>query len=295
MIKTKRYKFTPILGWSASRYDMFDRCKRLYYYQYYAKYDREFPRERIDDLKTLTSIPLEIGNIVHDTIAAILRRLLKTNSEIDQQKFKAFVERKITQQCQHKRFFEVYYAEMEAVEPSDLFLAVDESLTSFLGSSRFEWTQEHALTGSNEWLIEPPGYGESRIDGMKVYCKVDFLFIVDGIVTILDWKTGKRDQEKGTKQLLGYSTWAAHHLNISAEKIEAVIAYLRPSYEEVVLKPSDDSLIEFATQVAWETEEMYAFCKDMAENIPLDKESFPMIPASGFCSYCNYKELCRRI
>lgn len=295
MIKTKRYKFTPILGWSASRYDMFDRCKRLYYYQYYAKYDREYSREQIDDLKTLTSIPLEIGNIVHDTLAAILRRLLKTNREIDRQKFEDFVERKIAQQCQHKRFFEVYYTETEAVEPLDLLPAIDESLTSFLDSERFLWIRDHALTGKNEWLIEPPGYGESRIDSLKVYCKVDFLFVVDGIVTILDWKTGKRDQEKGSKQLLGYSTWAAHHLNTSAEKIEAIIAYLRPAYEEAVLKPSEDNLIEFATRVASETEEMYAFCRDVPDNLPLDKESFPMIPKSGFCSYCNYKELCKRI
>lgn len=35
------FKFTSILGWSASRYDTFTQCKRKYYYQYYGQYDQE--------------------------------------------------------------------------------------------------------------------------------------------------------------------------------------------------------------------------------------------------------------
>jgi len=77
MVKIEKFDFTPILGWSITRYDMFTTCKRRYYYQYYAKYDPEIKRAKIDALKKLTSIPLEIGNIVHDTISAVLKRLLK--------------------------------------------------------------------------------------------------------------------------------------------------------------------------------------------------------------------------
>ena len=79
----RRYEFTPILGWSVSRYDTFSSCKRRYYYQYYGRYDTEFGRQRIDRLKSLSSIPLELGNIVHDVIGALLKRLLKSEAAID--------------------------------------------------------------------------------------------------------------------------------------------------------------------------------------------------------------------
>jgi hypothetical protein len=295
MLKIRRYEFTPILGWSMSRYEIFSNCKRLYYYQYYAKFDPDYPRVKIDDLKNLTSIPLEVGNIVHDTISTVLRRLLKSNNEIDRERFQEFVERTAIQNCRNKTFFEVYYSEVDSVEPADLLPPIEECLITFLDSSRFAWVRDKAIGSKHDWLIEPPGYGEARIEGMKVYCKVDFLFIVDGRIVILDWKTGKHHEEKHGRQLLGYSTWAAHHLNASAKDIDAIIAYLRPSYEEVKLSPSDSDLSEFAGQIHSETERMYSFCRDVQENVPLDKESFSMTNRLAFCKYCNFKELCDRV
>lgn len=274
---------------------MFNTCKRLYYYQYYSKFDTDFSKEKINELKNLTSIPLEIGNIVHDTISTILKRLLKSNNDIDRQRFEIFVEKKTAQNCKSKNFFEVYYSEMESVETEDILPDIKESLNIFLDSPRFKWIRDKAISSRHEWLIEPPGYGEARINGMKVYSKVDFLFVVDGKIVILDWKTGKQDQEKHRKQLLGYSVWSAHHLNVSAGEIDAIIAYLRPSYEEITLTPEEDDLRKFASQICTETEQMYAFCRNVQDNFPLEKASFPMISQRAFCNYCNYKELCDRI
>lgn len=295
MVKIEKFDFTPILGWSITRYDMFTACKRQYYYQYYAKYDPEFKRAKIDTLKKLTSIPLEIGNIVHDTISVVLKRLLKSRSRIDPQRFDAFVEEMAGANCRSKTFSEVYYNEMVSVGPADILSDINECLKAFLGSSRFEWIKDQATAGKHDWLIEPPGYGEARINGLKVYCKVDFLFVIDRKIIILDWKTGKRNKEKHKKQLFGYCTWSAHHLKASAADINAAIAYLRPSYEEVNLSPSVDDLKSFNARIRVETEEMNVFCSDVQENIPNDKASFPMIPQSAVCHYCNFKELCNRI
>ena len=38
-MKTEKFDYTPILGWSVTRYDKFLTCKRQYYYEYYGKYD----------------------------------------------------------------------------------------------------------------------------------------------------------------------------------------------------------------------------------------------------------------
>ena len=88
-MEIKAFGFTPILGWSFSRYDTFSDCKRKYYYQYYGKYDSQYKRDKIDFLKGLTSIPMEIGNVSHDVIQSVLERLLKSTAPIDTEKFEA--------------------------------------------------------------------------------------------------------------------------------------------------------------------------------------------------------------
>ena len=37
MAEIKQFPFTPILGWSSTRYDMFSLCRRRYFYHYYGK------------------------------------------------------------------------------------------------------------------------------------------------------------------------------------------------------------------------------------------------------------------
>lgn len=295
MLTIEKFKFTPILGWSLSRYDVFKTCKRQYYYQYYGKYDSKYPREKIESLKHLTSIPLEIGNISHKTISAVLKRLLKSKKEIDRLRFQDFVKKSTVKNCEKKTFFEVYYNEMEMVIADDVLPAIQSSLNNFLESPRLNWIRDKALVAGQQWLIEPEGYGEARIDGMKVYCKVDFLFLVDDRVVILDWKTGKRNKKKHEKQMLGYCTWAGDYLKTSTDNIDAFISYLRPSYEEERVTPKKGDLDQFKSQIRRETDEMYAFCTDIQENVPFQKTSFQMISQSIICSYCNYKELCNRI
>jgi len=236
---------------------------------------------------------METGSIVHGIIAVILNRLLKTNSEIDRGRFEKFIERQVVRDLSRRTFLEVQYSEMDEVLTSDLLPAVRECLWNFLDSPRLEWVREKALK-SGDWLIEPPGYGEARMRGMKVYCKVDFLFAVDERVVILDWKTGKEDVEKHGKQLLGYSAWAMYHLGVSAVGIDPVTGYLRPEYREVCLSPTEADLNDFMTRMGEETEEMYSFCRDVPQNLPLDRGEFPMTSGTGFCSYCSFRELCGR-
>jgi hypothetical protein len=39
---------------------------------------------------------------------------------------------------------------------------------------------------------------------------------------------------------------------------------------------------------------MYAFCRDIEENLPLDKYLFPMTENLGVCRFCKFQELCER-
>jgi hypothetical protein len=275
-----------------SRYNEFSLCKRRYYYQYYAKHDPEFTRKRIDQLKALTSSALEIGVIVHHVIKALLNRLQSSREEIDQEKFFEYALRSTSEHIERKVFSEVYYGEEEKIEVDDLFPKVQECLQNLIGSDRFDWLTNEAISSNTSWIIEPPGYGETRINDLKAYAKVDFLFPMDDLFYILDWKTGKRELEKHRKQLIGYAAWASYHFSVEPERIKPVVAYLLPEYDEVDQELNEFDIEDFAVRVRNETEEMYGFCSDVESNSPVEKVEFVKIEDKRISSRCKYRELC---
>ena len=218
-MKIKEFEYTAILGWSSTRYDIFSECKRKYYYQYYAKFDKEYQKHNIDFLKKLTSIPMEIGNISHDVVKEVLERLKKSTAPVDKHKFEAYV-KNIAQNRTKKNYFEVHYKVQEKIDPDQLFHKTYASLNNLLESERFAWIKESAISEIDKWIIEPEGFGESRLDGLKLYCKVDFMFPSGDKIIILDWKTGKKNEKKHSKQLVGYAAWASFHLDRKASDIE---------------------------------------------------------------------------
>jgi len=292
MYTVRRFSFTPTLGWSLSRYDLFRSCKREYFYNYYAKYDDTHPRSEIDALKKMTSIPLEIGNIVHEVIETLLRRLKKTDEEINEKRFFDYAQRKTKEYCRAKVFSEIYYKEIKKVETDEIYGKVEICLKNFMESDRYDWLITEAVQNKENWIIEPGGYGEARIDEMKAYCKVDFLFPVNEKIIIMDWKTGKKDPQKHRKQLKGYSAWASYHFSKDPTDVIPIIAYMRPKYSEIEVVYNEFDLEEFATQVKKETEEMYSFCSNVEENIPKDKEKFIKTHNRAYCDYCNFRVLC---
>lgn len=290
----QRYEFTPVLGWSVSRYDRFTTCKRMYYFDYYGRFAPPTQRTTIEKLKKMTSVPLEIGTIVHDMVKRLLERLLVSEAPIDREKFLDFARGMTENYCRSKQFCEVYYRVVPAVDPDEVFADVAVALRNFLDSPRYRWIVEKAITNKADWVVEPSGYGETRIGGLKAYCKVDFLFPVDNQFHILDWKTGRPDEEKHRKQLLGYALWATNHFNVPATAVHPTIVYLRPAYAELAVDADEGALEALVNQVHRETAEMQAFCADVEQNVPRDMEEFPMTDRTAVCRACNYRELCRR-
>lgn len=293
-IPLRPYDYTPQLGWSSTRWETFRTCRRRYFYQYYARYDREFEQGRIQRLRQLSSIPMTVGTVVHEVLAALLRRLLRTGSEIDTQRFWPYVERTITGELVRTALMEVHYGQRGAPEPSELMGPARACLETFLASDRYGWVRDQ-LGSDPRYLIEPPGYGEARLQGMKIYAKVDVLLEAGSQIVILDWKSGRRDTLKHTRQLLGYAAWAQDNLQVPAEQIRCVVAYLQPEYDEIEKQPTSAELEGLALEVAAEITQMQSLCQDPQRNIPLAKEHFPLTDNLGYCRHCAFRELCDRV
>jgi hypothetical protein len=288
----EKFEYTPILGWSLSRYDTFKLCQRQYFYSYYPKFDSDYSEYKIKELKSLSSIPLAVGIITHDVIATLLKRLLRSESKVNRERFLNFAKTETEKYRNSNKFSEVHYEEIEEINTEELFSSVKKNLENFLNSERFKWIKEKAVKNKHKWIVEPPGYGEFRLEGMKTYCKVDFLFPFDEKTYIIDWKTGKEDRKKHDKQLMGYVCWASYHLENKPENFVAISAYLDPTYREKEKQFKNYEIENFIHAVQKETEEMQSFCEDVSENIPVGKENFKKTTHEKICNYCNFREIC---
>lgn len=286
------FSFSPILGWSVSRYETFTNCKRAYFYSYYGKFDEQIPYDVITSLKKLTSIPLEKGNITHDIIRDILIRYRKTSTEINRVKLFTHIYNMIKSYCSRKVFSEVYYQQLSKIDYELLFNEIKQAIVNFFNSNRFSWLLEYGLDSSNDWIIEPAGFGETRFKELKAYCKVDFFIPVKKEYYIFDWKTGRYAADKHRKQMLAYALWARDTFQINPQDINPVLIFLLPNYYEVGEPVTNSELDNFYDTIINETDEMYSYCSNIEDNIPLGKEKFPKTKNYLICSFCNFRKLC---
>ncbi len=296
MPSIKEFGYSDILGWSSSRFDMFRTCRRQYFYHYYAKFDRDIAIDKLKQLKALTSVPLEVGSLTHECIATLLKRLRQRPGEpVDHARLAGFISTQARSAIAAKRFSEVYYGELKSINADELASETQAALESLLRSERYRWILETASKARADWLIEPHGYGETRVAGLKAYCRVDFLFPVEGLLYIMDWKTGKERAEKHASQIVGYAAWAAYHFGKPIDEIRPTVAYLLPEYRETTQQLRQDEMSTFEATVRSQTEEMYALCSDIPKNMPKPKDAFLTTKIEAICPYCNYRELCARI
>jgi CRISPR/Cas system-associated exonuclease Cas4 (RecB family) len=222
----------------------------------------------------------------------MLQRFQKSSKPINKDKFFKYSYALAQRYCGAKTFFENYYNN-DIISVEEIYEKVKNMLENFIGSKRFAWIEQYAVPQSALWVIEPAGFGENRINNYKAFCKVDFLFPVGEKIYILDWKTGKPDEAKHSKQLTGYSLWANYHFGKPAKEIEPVIVYLSPVYSETGVKVDDKKISDFAATVESETKEMYEYLASIEKNIPKDKKEFPLTEKTFFCRYCSYREICK--
>ena len=288
------HPYTPQLGWSSTRSETFRSCRRRYFFQYYARYDSELPLARIQRLKNLSSIPMLVGLAVHEVVASLLRRLLRSAAPIDRERFERHVRQTLEAALAGTELMEVHYRQRSAAGAAELQQPAMACLERLLTSGRYGWLVE-VLQRDPRYLIEPPGYGEARLQGMKIYAKVDCLIEVDSEVVILDWKTGRQDPAKHLRQLLGYAAWAEDHLKVEAAQIRCLAAYLQNGYTEIEKRPTAADLQGLAAEVAAEIQQMQGLLRDAERNIPLGKDAFPLTDNLGSCRHCQFRELCDRM
>ena len=298
ILKLKLMPRTKHLGWSYSRNNVFELCKRRYYYEYYGGRDLD-NAPKIFWLKDLTSVPLEIGNITHLTIEKILAEYRKSPGSIDTERILIYVQRQGERTRETKTFADIYYKQRENVDiENEIVQPVLSSIMNFMKSPRHEWIRGQALATADDWIVElkePYVYGECLMGRWKAFAKVDAMFPVGHEFHIFDWKTGESGKySQFDIQMKAYASWAKYHLDAPISKIRTYIVLLQPEFSERPLQFNEADMESFLQLVEKQTEAMYDYCVEPDFNMPKPKDAFPMTPHVKLCQHCNFRELCDR-
>lgn len=297
----------PDWSWSASRRGCFRECLRRYYWQYYGSHNgwlREAPEaaRRAYRLKKLKSLPLLLGEVLHDLFARTLREVRGGKAAPAAEDLVQAARGRMNQAwAQSKRrqewearpkdlvmLHEMYYGP----EPSDERFAalrgrLGHAVAGFLASRSFR----EAASAPFQELRDVDRQGHFEVDGTRVYAQPDLLYkLGDGTWTIVDWKTGGEGEGHAVQLgIYGLYLRAGHGASGPiAGRLEYVAEGRR---EDVAL---DDAALDAAErEIRDGIAAMRGYLDDPDANRPRPIEAFPLREDRRDCPWCSFYELCQ--
>ncbi len=296
-----------VFSWSKSRAEEFQECQRKYYYARYQSWggwEANAPKEiRLAYVyKNLKNRWAWKGETVHHVIETVMKALRAgkplSEAEALEQLTKTMRENYLSSKAKKymkdpKRNVGLFEHEYEKPVTDETWKKIhDEAaacLKNFLSSPLYK---ELAAEDKSDWLVIED-LEEFDFDGAKIYVKLDFARRRNGVIEILDWKTGKEESGSAGVQIGAYAIYAMKKWNVPLDKIRAHLVFLTnpvPGLQEQAVTPE---LIEetkrIMTQSVWE---MRALLANVPKNVPKPKEAFAFTENTRFCSNCSFYKIC---
>ena len=299
-----------MINWSYSRRSTFEKCARLYYYDYYGSRIRvanqEPQKATLRLLKSLQTRHKRAGNILHMSIGAFLRKRQEGKvwladsliawardifrSDIEYSSSHPDGDEASAGAYPPSLLAEFYYREPNAYENcAEVEAKLVHSLASFANGGEFDdFRVGGSRTGS---LIERP-FKIRDVLPCRVEGKIDLAYAIDTSVTIVDWKLGVEDGTgDDSLQLATYALWAVHHYHCSPEAVHIFKAHLGSS--SIVLFECSDSLLAAArARIAQDVEQILALDRYGREGI---REAFTPCSKPKVCRSCVYRKVCLEV
>lgn len=294
------------VGWSHSKMTLVHQCNRAYFYRHYGSKKNTLNNpdyERIRFLKGLSSEHLAAGDIVHSVIAASLRRA-QTGELWNEHRLLGFAQSLLTQSLNFSEALRkgarpvVEYPPIslrEIVFGTEELAALRNRIWEKIEMNLLNYSQSEIFAFFKQQAARPDSFIEVNLNfelpGVRVKGKIDLAFAWDEQFFIVDWKTGRKEVEETSLQLLTYALWAIEKQGIAPDRIVIQKAYLQDAVAES-LEFSDLHLHRARARIQQDAEvlrELDSFGKHGK------MEAFTPCNHEKMCRYCPYEKICKRV
>jgi CRISPR/Cas system-associated exonuclease Cas4 (RecB family) len=295
--------FKNEFSWSKSRDDVFNECRRQYYFQYYGSWggwEENAPEKtrQIYVLKLLVSRHMWAGDLVHraierslkniqsrvepltcDKIVGITKNLMRTEWKSSRDK-NYWTRPKSIALYEHE--YEIAVSDEEWKTLAD---KLEACLQNFYQSELFGKIQKLPL---NSWL-EVENLSSFDFEGTKIWVKTDFSYRTGKRITIVDWKTGYSSGDN-TLQLACYALYGTYRWQVAPGQIDTVIFNVSNNViEECALSSKD--IERTKDYIKGSIRDMRALLRN-PDNNEVDENDFSKADDKRRCNRCNFKKIC---
>ena len=316
--KPAKRPFGNYFSWSISRSNLFNECKRKYFYNYYGYWDgwstsAKEPNRSIYVLKNLQNRFQIKGKLIHDEIQKIIQNYRKTgewdNIKIPLQRIKnrlqeSYIKCKTKSYWNHNNSLKSYsdskgdpilmFQELEYDRDlskegwSYMFDEIKKNMVNFYKS----FIVEELSKLNRNCIVEVDRKSEAptfKFFNEDIYSILDLLYEKGKQTIIVDWKTGKGEEEH-KDQALVYALYANNHLHKSPESVRYFEYNLeRNDYREYTFTHHD---IQRGINFVKDNINMLkSHLSDPDNNIALI-EDHPMTEDKSKCTFCNFNKVC---
>ncbi len=295
--------------WSKTRAGTFADCKRKYYlryYQHWGGWERTASKESrlAYRLGKMVSMPTLKGSAVHEVLADHFRAL--RNGQFRELKPERPVEkmREVWRNAKDELWrnnpkkypplFELYYGRVPPDE--ELKARAEEARRAVRHLQESDLYRSLCDLDRADFLrVDPVGgrFSEEtcfNVPPFEAIAAPDLVYRDRDAVVIVDWKTGKIGDNDRLQMAAG-ALWARQRLGCEGDELKAKLVYLESrQVEEFAL--DEEEMDRCAETIHRDMEAMADCLEDRANNIPLDRESFPLHNNKKFCRHCEFQEIC---
>lgn len=300
------------LTWSKSRHEMFQNCKRMYYYNYYGSwggwnYETNHPIRDLYVMKKLSPIPMWIGESVHENIAWAMFRVFNWGKPANFEQLKTRLRKYMKYEwwVSQQRYYltdpsgsfglaEHYYDEpINKIDFEKAYSHAEKSLENFFDNSIYN----QFLGAKSIELIKGEERSSTKINGIQVWVTCDAILRWEDDFIIIDWKTGKKfDKDSYELQLSTYAIYLMKEIS-KQTKMNIYPSDIRVILSNVFLGEEYTSPVEIE-KIQWAEKEIMtsvSYMKKLLRN-PYENiahiDDFPMTNNQDLCKYCNFRKAC---
>jgi hypothetical protein len=313
-------------SWSFSRQRLFQTCKRAFFFQYYWK--SEPNQDVLWELRRVKTIPLLVGDLVHESISLALRQWVHSHVEAKnlfsvantqyESAMKASLRSAVAMRngkrppgkwpilAHHLNTGERSAIEEIGLETLRDYLAIFEASDAWAFLMRKKthiqlWEPITTNSDTKPSFVATAALGFGMAAGLRIYTPFDLALANQGHFILVDWKAGKKTDQalaQVRKQLTSYCLWA-----LDQKKARRMDLRVQPYFLQDGEKwaPSTVSREEFFDVVHEIEDHLTAEMQLVTVNANADGEpigfaarveDFPPAPRESICATCKFLTAC---